>query len=196
MLHHSIHTITLRFLAVIALTAPTQFAHAYEANDSFSIASDSLTVPTKDSLSVNSENVYHKIHLLSTDFCPGGTHLWWQESVDQLRVEPRSHLRLESLRQQHQPLQPRHRFQGDRLHQRRLLRQHHLDTRLDLNIGASVSHFSNGNTAYPNMGLNTLAAKVGLSYYFNRPSLQSQPTKHITPPFQRHISYDLLFFGA
>ena len=67
---------------------------------------------------------------------------------------------------------------------------------LDLNIGASVSHFSNGNTAYPNMGLNTLTGKVGLAYYFNRPSLQTPTTNHTIPSFQRHISYDLVLFGS
>ena len=67
---------------------------------------------------------------------------------------------------------------------------------LDLNVGLSVSHFSNGNTSYPNMGLNTWAARMGLSYYLNRPNLQSQPTHHVIPPFHRHVSYDLVLFGS
>lgn len=43
-----------------------------------------------------------------------------------------------------------------------------LSKRWDLNAGATVTHYSNGNTAMPNAGLNVLGAKVSLAYYINR----------------------------
>lgn len=43
-----------------------------------------------------------------------------------------------------------------------------LSPKFDLMIGATGSHFSNGNTQYPNSGLNTVDCKVGLVYNFNR----------------------------
>ena len=45
-----------------------------------------------------------------------------------------------------------------------------LSRHLDFNAGVSLSHFSNGNTAYPNMGLNTGGIRLGLAYYVNRAS--------------------------
>lgn len=65
----------------------------------------------------------------------------------------------------------------------------------DLNIGASFSHFSNGNTQFPNSGLNTLGAKIGLACYINRKK-ESEVTHTRIPKFQQHISYDVVLFGA
>ena len=45
-----------------------------------------------------------------------------------------------------------------------------------LTLGAGFTHFSNGNTSYPNAGVNTVGG---------RPD-----------PFTRHISYDLVLYGA
>lgn len=73
-----------------------------------------------------------------------------------------------------------------------------LSRQFDLTAGASLSHFSNGNTQIPNAGLNTTAAKIGLVYYVNRtagPSAQSFALPP-APEFPRHISYDLVFFGS
>lgn len=38
----------------------------------------------------------------------------------------------------------------------------------DLIIGGDFTHFSNGNTKFPNAGVNTTGAKIGLVYNFNR----------------------------
>lgn len=46
-----------------------------------------------------------------------------------------------------------------------------LSKAFDLNAGISLSHFSNGNTTYPNMGLNTGGIRLGLAYYINRQPL-------------------------
>ena len=70
--------------------------------------------------------------------------------------------------------------------------------KIDLIVGATGSHFSNGNTQYPNSGLNTIDCKVGLVYNFNRRAdeLGKSWQRPILPPFPRHISYDLTFFGS
>ena len=64
----------------------------------------------------------------------------------------------------------------------------------DLNIGASVSHYSNGNTAIPNAGLNAVGAKASVAYYFNR-----EEKLHVSgelPAFDRHWGWDLTLYGA
>ena len=68
----------------------------------------------------------------------------------------------------------------------------------DLIIGGDFTHFSNGNTKFPNAGVNTTGAKIGLVYNFNRE--ESDLTKSLVTPliprFPRHISYDLVMFGS
>jgi len=69
---------------------------------------------------------------------------------------------------------------------------------IDLTTGATLNHFSNGNTNFPNAGLNTLDFKVGLVYNFNREENQLSKLLY-TPPvptFHRHISYDIVLFGS
>lgn len=70
-----------------------------------------------------------------------------------------------------------------------------LSCQLDLNAGLTLTHFSNGNTALPNAGLNTLGAKVSLAYYVNRHDQQPQAAP---PPFEpeRRWHTDLVLFGA
>lgn len=73
-----------------------------------------------------------------------------------------------------------------------------LSPRLDLRTGVGMTHFSNGNTKYPNAGLNTAGLKVGLAYRFGRESAPvSSPFLLPSPPvFPRHISYDAVVFGS
>lgn len=73
-----------------------------------------------------------------------------------------------------------------------------LSPKFDLMIGTTGSHFSNGNTQYPNSGLNTVDCKVGLVYNFNRRAdeLAQSWQRPIVPPFPRHVSYDLTLFGS
>ena len=66
--------------------------------------------------------------------------------------------------------------------------------KFDFTTGVAVTHFSNGNTKFPNAGLNSIGLKVGLVYNINRkeecfakPLYQSP-----VPKFPRHISYDLV----
>lgn len=69
----------------------------------------------------------------------------------------------------------------------------------NLTAGVTLAHFSNGNTNYPNAGLNTIGLKVGLDYYFHRKDdLLSKVNAAQTPipAFCRHISYDFVVFGS
>lgn len=73
-----------------------------------------------------------------------------------------------------------------------------LSRHVDITSGVTLTHFSNGNTKFPNAGLNTVGVKLGLVYNFNRTedalcrSLSQTPI----PQFTRHVSYDLVLFGS
>jgi hypothetical protein len=73
-----------------------------------------------------------------------------------------------------------------------------LSRRLDLISGITLTHFSNGNTRFPNAGLNMAGLKVGLAYLFNRQDgLQSKAAFETpVPAFPRHMAYDLVLFGS
>ncbi|MCD8236303.1 MAG: acyloxyacyl hydrolase [Prevotellaceae bacterium] len=65
---------------------------------------------------------------------------------------------------------------------------------IDLNMGVSLSHFSNGNTKIPNAGLNIGGANIGLAYYIDR-----KPPRALScaaQPFSPYLTYDLLLFGS
>ncbi|MDY3968055.1 MAG: acyloxyacyl hydrolase [Prevotella sp.] len=67
---------------------------------------------------------------------------------------------------------------------------------VDINLGFNVTHYSNGNTQFPNLGLNTVALRIGAAYYINRhtPRLLYRHT-HV-PPVRHDITYDLILYGA
>lgn len=73
-----------------------------------------------------------------------------------------------------------------------------LSPMFDLTVGASGSHFSNGNTRFPNAGLNTVDCKVGLVCNFNRSAGEWAKSGRcsVVPAFPRHVSYDLTLFGS
>ncbi len=63
----------------------------------------------------------------------------------------------------------------------------------NMNAGLDFAHVSNGNTAYPNYGLNTLTARAGITRSFNpEPSVSSREPDD----FRRHVTYDLILYGA
>ena len=68
----------------------------------------------------------------------------------------------------------------------------------DLIIGGDATHFSNGNTKFPNAGVNTTGAKIGIVYNINRDEndLTKSLYRPLIPRFPRHISYDLVLFGS
>ena len=69
-----------------------------------------------------------------------------------------------------------------------------LSRQVDVNFGWAVTHFSNGNTKFPNCGLNTTGPKVSIAYYPNRE--ESTRARMPLPKFRQHISYDLTLFGS
>jgi hypothetical protein len=71
-----------------------------------------------------------------------------------------------------------------------------LSSAFDLHTGISFTHFSNGNTKYPNAGLNTSALKIGLVYNINRNDEDEWKLKQSIPFFEKHISYDVIVFGS
>ncbi|MDR2917178.1 MAG: acyloxyacyl hydrolase [Tannerella sp.] len=73
-----------------------------------------------------------------------------------------------------------------------------LSRRFDLTAGITLTHFSNGNTRFPNAGLNTVGIKAGLIYNINRPNryIAKSSFRPPIPEFPRHISYDLVLFGS
>lgn len=68
----------------------------------------------------------------------------------------------------------------------------------DLIIGGDFTHFSNGNTKFPNAGVNTTGAKIGLVYNINREKedLTKSLFQPVVPRFPKHVSYDLVLFGS
>ena len=72
-----------------------------------------------------------------------------------------------------------------------------LSKNLNFDTGVSLTHFSNGNTKFPNAGLNTVGLKAGVVYSFNdKKESRKLPSKVLIPEFKRHISYDLVLFGS
>lgn len=67
---------------------------------------------------------------------------------------------------------------------------------VDLNLGVGVAHYSNGNTQYPNLGLNTAFLNLGASYYIGRKTNHLLHRHEVAPPVSHDISYDLIVYGA
>ena len=65
---------------------------------------------------------------------------------------------------------------------------------LGLKAGIGLSHYSNGNTSYPNGGVNTLGAQIGMTWY---PSATHEATlPSLAGHFSPYVSYDLILYGA
>lgn len=68
-----------------------------------------------------------------------------------------------------------------------------LSKRLTLTAGLNISHFSNGNTDYPNPGVNVAWGRVGLIYNLGKVSEAGRPD---WSGFESHLSYDVTAYGA
>lgn len=66
----------------------------------------------------------------------------------------------------------------------------------DLNLGGTLSHFSNGNTSMPNYGLNIAGGMISLAYYINRTDKENPLARHYASEFERRLTFDLLLYGA
>ena len=75
-----------------------------------------------------------------------------------------------------------------------------LSPQFDLIAGATLTHFSNGNTQFPNAGLNAIDAKVGFVYNINGDNKRFSNSSTYTPllikKFPKHISTDVVLFGS
>ena len=71
-----------------------------------------------------------------------------------------------------------------------------LSRHIDLNAGISLSHFSNGNTTYPNLGLNTGGIRLGMAYYINRQQTSTTPAVKEKAPSCRGLYTDVILYGA
>lgn len=71
-----------------------------------------------------------------------------------------------------------------------------LSRRFDLNLGLSLTHFSNGNTSMPNYGLNTAGVTMELAYYINRTLTEKDRAYTHCPEFMHKLTYDLVIYGA
>lgn len=69
-----------------------------------------------------------------------------------------------------------------------------LSNHFDINAGMSVAHYSNGNTEFPNSGLNTAHGRISLAYYPNRKTEHEGSEAYI--PFKRYMSMDITLFGS
>src|SRR5699024_10942891 len=73
-----------------------------------------------------------------------------------------------------------------------------VDPRFSLTGGADFTHFSNGNTDYPNAGLNAAGYKIGAIYNLSEVASDSYEKSAKTEiiEFPRHLSYDVVLFGS
>ena len=75
-----------------------------------------------------------------------------------------------------------------------------LSPQFDLVYGVTLTHFSNGNTKFPNAGLNAVDFKAGITYNVNRAEnffpKRTLYRNSLVRDFPRHISYDVVLFGA
>lgn len=73
-----------------------------------------------------------------------------------------------------------------------MLRQR-LSDKLVLSAGIGMTHYSNGNTDYPNPGINALWGRVGLSYF---PGSITAPSRKDWSFFEAGFVYDVTLYGA
>ena len=69
----------------------------------------------------------------------------------------------------------------------------------NLTAGLDLTHFSNGNTHYPNSGVNLIGARIGVVRTFG-PAAEEASRETMELPvrerFQPHFTYDLIIYGA
>ena len=72
-----------------------------------------------------------------------------------------------------------------------------ISSNTNLRGGVGVTHYSNGNTSYPNSGVNTIGASVGVTRFFGnneKSAYPYRPTQNYL--FNTYINYDLIVYGA
>lgn len=69
-----------------------------------------------------------------------------------------------------------------------------LNDQVTLIAGVDFSHYSNGNTSYPNPGINVLWGKFGFRYELGKDRIE--PKSPDWSDFTPHVVYDVMAFGA
>lgn len=83
-----------------------------------------------------------------------------------------------------------------------LLLNWQIDACTHLRAGVGVTHYSNGNTGYPNSGVNTIGGSIGIIRYFgNKEKMELYNKAYYTAyrnkdTFKPYVSYDLIIYGA
>jgi len=73
-----------------------------------------------------------------------------------------------------------------------------------ISAGVDLTHFSNGNTSYPNAGVNTIGGRIGVTRSFGTADIQRRNTTGKATEyssangkkFSEQINYDVLVYGA
>ena len=66
-----------------------------------------------------------------------------------------------------------------------------------LTAGVGMTHYSNGNTSYPNYGVNTIGGRIGLIRTIGDEEAYEKALKgRVKKPFSSYVSYDLVLYGA
>lgn len=77
------------------------------------------------------------------------------------------------------------------------LLNYRLNSKWNLTAGIDMTHYSNGNTALPNPGVNTLGGRVGVTYTLNADRKMCALADNMEiEPVKPHLSYDLVVYGA
>ena len=71
-----------------------------------------------------------------------------------------------------------------------------LAPRWQLSLGFEATHFSNGNTSFPNSGINTIGLSFGASYVFNRIQYAEAPDYMKQDADRPRWLLDILAYGA
>ncbi len=73
-----------------------------------------------------------------------------------------------------------------------------VDAQTSVKAGIGLTHFSNGNTSYPNKGVNTIGGNIGITRYFGRQEEAEGQQAHAAGRhvFKPYVSYDLVLYGA
>lgn len=72
-----------------------------------------------------------------------------------------------------------------------------LSSRWQMSFGLTANHYSNGNTSWPNAGVNSIGASVGIAYTLNPADEAPAPDRELAAEADRHTwFYDIAAFGS
>lgn len=70
-----------------------------------------------------------------------------------------------------------------------------LNSHTSLFGGVDMSHFSNGNTSFPNPGVNSMGLRIGMIWTLN-PEDKKEEISIPEPPVRKKLEYDIMAWGA